>query len=388
MAVQSAVNTTNGVNGSRSLTLNSLEITGFRTFRHLVLDRLGGVNLIVGKNSVGKSCLLEAFYLFANQGSASTIYHLLKMRDEDVGQRYGPQRPIRYSDESFQSNRFIQIQHLFYGRNALPNISKEIRIGPVGLHAMQLVVEIYWYDQTPVKEGKRLANNLSDLMPSLYVTFSDGAEQIYRLEREQFDNLLSGDSFANPTRIRTIYVDAPGLSLEETSALWDEIKLRDVKRIVLEGLQIIVPTIEDIDIFGALDRTREPAIKVRIKDYPDPLPLRSLGEGLNRIFGLTVALANARNGLLLIDEIESGLHYSVQLALWRLLFAIAHKLNVQIFATTHSWDCVETFQQAALEAENEEGLLIRLQKQGEEIVPTLFDEADLAIVTRDQIEIR
>ena len=62
--------------------------------------------------------------------------------------------------------------------------------------------------------------------------------------------------------------------------------------------------------------------------------------------------------------------------------------QIQIFATTHSWDCLEAFQKAAVEDENEEGLLIRLQRKGDEIMPTLFDEQRLSIVTREQIEVR
>jgi AAA15 family ATPase/GTPase len=56
-----------------TLVLNSLEIRKFRGFQHLQIERLGRVNLIVGKNNVGKSNLLEALQMYAQRASTSTI---------------------------------------------------------------------------------------------------------------------------------------------------------------------------------------------------------------------------------------------------------------------------------------------------------------------------
>jgi AAA15 family ATPase/GTPase len=107
-----------------------------------------------------------------------------------------------------------------------------------------------------------------------------------------------------------------------------------------------------------------------------------------RLFATTLALVSAADGILLIDEIENGLHYSVQLDMWRLIFRTARELNVQVFATTHSWDCISAFQKAASEDHASEGMLIRLARRNDEIIPTLFDERRLEIATQDQIEIR
>ena len=109
---------------------------------------------------------------------------------------------------------------------------------------------------------------------------------------------------------------------------------------------------------------------------------------MQRLFGIALALVNARNGILLIDEIENGIHYSVQPDMWHLIFRVAHQLNIQVFATTHSWDCIEAFQKAAQEDTQNEGLLIRLESKKSKIVVTLFDERQLGIATREQIEVR
>ena len=89
----------------------------------------------------------------------------------------------------------------------------------------------------------------------------------------------------------------------------------------------------------------------------------------------------------MIDEFENGLHYSVQPDAWRMIFRLAQRLDVQVFATTHSSDAVEAFQEAATESP-EDGVLLKLTRRGDKIHPTVFAEEELASATRYDIEVR
>ena len=109
---------------------------------------------------------------------------------------------------------------------------------------------------------------------------------------------------------------------------------------------------------------------------------------MNRMLGIALALVNAKDGMLLIDEVDTGLHYSVLPDLWKLIFEVAHRLNVQVFATSHSWDCIQAFQQAADANKDEEGVLVRLETQEGEVAAVTFDERMLNIATREHIEVR
>lgn len=113
-----------------------------------------------------------------------------------------------------------------------------------------------------------------------------------------------------------------------------------------------------------------------------------MGDGISRILGISIALVSAQDGILLLDEIENGVHYTAQADLWRHIFRVARDLNVQVFATTHSYDAVLAFQKAAKENEDEEGVLIRLNRDGDKVTATVFDEADLDVVAREEIEVR
>jgi hypothetical protein len=81
------------------------------------------------------------------------------------------------------------------------------------------------------------------------------------------------------------------------------------------------------------------------------------------------------------------MHHTVQLDAWRAVFKLSRRLEIQVFATSHSWDSIEAFQKASAESP-EEGVLVRLSRKGEDIVPTLFREDELTVVTRDRIEVR
>ena len=178
-----------------------------------------------------------------------------------------------------------------------------------------------------------------------------------------------------------------GMRTTELGKLWDDIALTDDEGVVVDALRIIDPHVSKVTMVGGDGtRGRRTAI-VRTDQVPHPVPLRSFGDGMNRLFSIVLNLVNSRDKTLLVDEFENGLHHSVQLDAWRIIFRLAHTLNIQVFATTHSWDTIETFQRAAGETPDT-GVLIRMTRRGEDIVPTVFTEDEVAIATRERIEVR
>ena len=78
---------------------------------------------------------------------------------------------------------------------------------------------------------------------------------------------------------------------------------------------------------------------VKLSDSDLPIPIGSMGDGIWRLLGLALATVSAQGGVLLVDEIDSGLHYSTMSDMWKIIWQTATKLDVQVFATTHSSDC-------------------------------------------------
>ena len=108
---------------------------------------------------------------------------------------------------------------------------------------------------------------------------------------------------------------------------------------------------------------------------------------MNRLFNIILALANVGNGILLVDEFENGMHYTVQLDAWRMIFQLASDLNIQVMATTHSSDCIASFKEAAKESK-EDGLLIRLGRHNDRTYIVEYTEERLDIAVKQQIEVR
>lgn len=97
----------------------------------------------------------------------------------------------------------------------------------------------------------------------------------------------------------------------------------------------------------------------------------------------------ARAHPLLVDEVENGIHYATLPRVWKFLFEVAERHAIQIFATSHSWDCIEAFQAAAAEmCKMRDARLIRIEAKNGEKRAVIFSGDELATVTRDHIEVR
>jgi AAA15 family ATPase/GTPase len=377
------------------LILDSLEIKQFRTFRHLRIERLGRVNLIVGKNNVGKSCLLEALWLYARRGSPALIIELLEARDEYSRPPLSAKREIV---REIENQLFLAIKHLFHGRSDLGEQSKSIQpiqIGPINSQDDTFSIAVIGYKELIDEDKSRLWQELqleeyslaNKVMPFLSIQVGIRRVGLYSFERD-IRQIWSSPELKG---FHCISIPANGLETGQIGQLWDSIALTDLEEEVLVSLRIIAPEVERVNLVSSQQISGERIPVVKTTRLDKPIPLRSLGEGMNRIFGIALALVNAQGGLLLIDEVESGLHYSVQPDLWRLIFEMAHRLNVQVFATSHSWDCIKAFQKATQEDRQEQGMLISLRRKKDkedEIVAVLFDEQELATITHEQIEVR
>ena len=107
-----------------------------------------------------------------------------------------------------------------------------------------------------------------------------------------------------------------------------------------------------------------------------------------RLFSVALAIANSRDGFLLIDEAENGIHYTLQRDFWRMVLQAAQENNGQVIATTHSSDCIRGFAQAAIESGEVEGVLFRLSSQDGVLRAVEYSEEELLTAAKQGIEVR
>jgi hypothetical protein len=381
------------------VSLHSLEVTNFRNFQHLKIDQVDRVNLVVGKNNVGKTSLLEALWLYSNNGSPSVIQQILRRRDElfrRTGYRTGTYVLRDQEDVSVIASA---LKHLFFGHPNINGKSPLIQISDALGKSDKLVITLRWYaSPLDADKGQRNLPLFDEIStpaedPILCLVIINGqAEIVIPLSRF----LSRSSEMIEPAQTPCVFIPANGLSTSLLGQFWDSIVLSDSESEVLDALKIIEPTVERISFIGNSqdDRIRVPI--ARLTSFEEPLPLRSLGDGMNRLLGIGLAVANAKDGMLLIDEIDTGLHYSVLPDMWRLIFRVSQRLNVQVFATTHSLDCIQAFQQATDDTAYKSSLLISLRQKLErggkekrgEIVALVFDKDNLKTITQDNIEVR
>ena len=184
----------------------------------------------------------------------------------------------------------------------------------------------------------------------------------------------------------------PGLPGNNMLArFWDSVTLTAEEDLALQALRLTGDGIERVAVVGDED-TRYRAIGrrvvVKLQDHARPVPLKSLGDGVTRLFAAALALANSRDGFLVIDEAENGIHYAVQRDFWRMILRAAQQYNVQVLATTHSKDCVTGFAHAALELDETVGVYVRLERDGDQVRAIEYTEEELGTVADQGIEIR
>jgi hypothetical protein len=127
-------------------------------------------------------------------------------------------------------------------------------------------------------------------------------------------------------------------------AMWDEILVAGREEQVVVAMNILDSSLEDIYFLSGIAsdgfRRSQGSIVIRTKGAKRRIPLGSFGDGMRRLLAISLALIQTRDGVLLIDEVDTGFHYSIMGDLWKLIVSTAINSNVQVFATTHSLDCI------------------------------------------------
>jgi ABC-type branched-subunit amino acid transport system ATPase component len=336
--------------------LESFQISNFLLFQHLEVKKLNRVNLIVGKNNSGKSTFLEAVELYVSNADPTVILNLIQSRQETWVSEAQPQ------SQNFEYN---YVRHLFFGHK-LPQIDeKGIVLGEVSSNAkLHICIAAYHSkndDQGTFKkirisdsELNLLDENLSDLSNIEFVLVAeegDKTRRLFSLDRD-WRNIGRYGPRISSGEFKSIYqlVSTENMSNRKLAALWDLTSLTNLETDVIYALRLIdnrvsgIAFVEDISHQKRSEDKRIPLVK--IEGINEPLPLKSMGDGMTRLLHIIVALVNAKDGILLIDEFENGLHWTVQPKVWDIVFQLSEKLNVQVFATTHSRDCIKGFDTA------------------------------------------
>lgn len=384
--------------------LDSLRIERFRQIKELSIPTLGHVNLVVGGNNSGKSTLLEALRFFASGAAPSILEELLGLRGEIQA------LPQKNEASLLTSGSAEALRNLFFGRKFPSEDGESIYVGSISdKHFVRL--EHFCLERVEPEAGGALSrtrqwkripkSDNASLFSSEAVEISmSGPSGPWVIELEKlFD--LSPRLERQMAKLPLSYVPAGFPVHPSLAEAWDDIVLTDGEQFALEALRIIEPKTAALAFvqktgpstlrLGSVRSLAEDRIAVvKLGGSDSPTPLSSMGDGMTRVLHLILAALQAKDGLLLIDEFENGLHHSVQARVWEMLFNLAQTRGIQIFATTHSNDCVRTFSQVAVANREVDGKLLKLERMpddGQTVAATLGEE-DLSNLLDADIEVR
>ena len=177
-------------------------------------------------------------------------------------------------------------------------------------------------------------------------------------------------------------------NLQATASRFGKIQLAGEDEQVLNFLRPLEPRLERLTSITVKDT---PIVYAYIKGANRPIPIQLLGEGLNRMLSLVLCLNQVREGgMLLIDEIENGLHYSVHEEVFSAMIDLANEFDVQIFAATHSGEYIRAAYRVCKEREQaKHGLrYYRLDRVKDEVAAVGFDMEMLETAIKHEMVVR
>ena len=353
----------------KTLHLPSLTIKGFRGIKDLTIPRLGRATLLAGVNGAGKTTVLDAVRVFASRGSYPVLANILRERDET--------RVV--IDEDGRTRGEPVWDALFHGRELSPE--SVISISRVEIQIASQARFNFSSDDEPSLGYET----------SIIVSFGGHTQEEYPLNTPNLRMMSNRGSARLPSLICELL--GPGLpSGYDLARFWDNVALTDEESRAVESLRLVFgERVERVAFIGegtAIRRRPGRRAMVKMKGESRPVPLMSLGDGAVRVFGVALALASSRDGFLLLDEVENGIHHAIQRDFWKMVMLTAHENNVQVVATTHSHDCVKGFARAAAELDDVVGLLHRIENDGGKARAVSYSEEGLKVAAEQGIEVR
>ncbi len=343
--------------------ITELDIKSYKGLKDLEIKDLGSINILVGDNNCGKTSVLEAIEILSAPDDFSNIIIVSRQRD-----RYHF-FATRYSQTYFDSfiNIFNREQEELNVELYAKNDNEKIGISLSGNIVSKLL---------DANDISKLSNRAlrADAVDEEVKTFVGHFESVGMNCESQYVEFNRYTSVTRSFRNRKVF-DVKFLSTidhiiqDNVSAI---IRNKELNEQVIELLRkSFDENIVDLRIIEDEDRRRFVAIDHRILGY---MPLSTYGEGIRKVIALMGAVASVKNGILLVDEIETAIHPSAMDDVFKALFNVCKEKNVQLFVTTHNIEALEKMlKYNKNENEAEDIKVITLKKKYNETVVRVLD---------------
>ena len=363
--------------------ITELSISNFRHIERLTVAPLERITLIGGKNGAGKTALLEALWLFSGANRPGLAMAVDKFRGvaerletnvaASVFRNFDESRPIEISAKQTPNGARRSLK-LEMGANDLVTV----RSDPSGISGLTetagdfRVVGVYT-DENGEEYVSRAWQVIQTFDAPLPVSGPLAAAGI-REEQARIPNRIVAKLM--PARERE--------PTESISASFGKLQLAGKEKRVTDLLRHLEPSLTALTVIST---GGSPTVHAYIGDNL-PIPANLVGEGFARMLELAVGVADMNGGLLLVDEIENGLHYSTYRGIFSTLFDLAEEFDTQVVATTHSRACAMAARKALRDKNKDDFAYHRIDRKDGKLSVANFDAETMDGAEFFRMEIR
>jgi len=299
--------------------IKNIEIKNFKCFEDFKAEGFGRVNLIGGKNNVGKTAFMEALELYLTSTDTFSLAFSLH-------------NLIRRRQSANRRERYFELDFMYKNSSKL-----ELRVN-------DRIILIEYYDELD-NGGDFLDEHDSDLSyePSLKLSINEN-EKTFPINRivDRPPMMRKPSGLKNDLTIN--FISSTTMEEREIATLYGALVDLNKEDFLNKSLQLF-----DNNIIALKQKAtgRDIVLKLSLKDQELPVLLSSLGEGINRYIAILCAIWASKDGVLFIDEIENGIHYSNYDKLWELVLKVSEEARCQLFISTHSLECIKSYLKTA-----------------------------------------
>ncbi len=287
---------------------SELLVSNYKRLQNLKISKLSRINIFTGINNSGKTTLLEAVYLLCRQNDFSGLLEVIRRRGKMAEDQINPEwfleqipPEIDISGKFDNSDSNVRIKH-YEEENS--SIDKS--------HYLESVEIFSHYATTSLKSLTRIFKG------------RDRETQAYRIK------ILCPSVFSSP-----FFLNEPH---RYAQFYYKSVRSKSFSKIVDFIREKVVRTVEDIRLADEMQR-----FLVTDSMFKETLDLSGYGEGLQRIFFISLLFASAQNGIILIDEFENAIHTELIAKFTEFIDELSKLFNTQVFLTSHSKECIDAF---------------------------------------------
>lgn len=354
--------------------LSNLHISNFRAFKPLKIDKLGKINIVSGRNNSGKTSLLEAIFLLSGAANPSLLLNANVIRGVTV---------ISGSEQVVQSALWKPIFHELDMNKAIEVTGHHFSCGEV---AVRLTLERPNLFELPLDNGKVSIGDKTQNKETFILSYVLNGQP-----KANFNITLTGNAMqvqADQTDVQIPFLaailSARNRNSEEDAQRMGHLRQQKKGDLVVDALRVIEPRLQSLEVNTATGG----AMIWGDVGLSELVPLPVMGDGMIQLARIVLAISSAPDGVVLIDEIENGLHHSVLSEVWQVIEKAANQFNTQIIATTHSYECIAAAEQVFKSADDDLFLLHRIERLKTGVKCVTYDKETMGTAIEHNMEVR